>query len=1130
MSVTEDQIPESARDSAHNLADELIRLAETLRAQSNPAQPCAREQVTRASPELTEWLGAMFSGSETQFLSSAEMSQATILPASLSFSPPTSEPIGDFRLLREIGRGGMGVVYEAEQISLGRRVALKVFPFGSISSPHQLQRFQNEVYAAASLHHSNIVPVFMVGSEGGVHFYAMQFIEGLSLATFIRDLKESREHAVGALPQNSPARPEEMSTQAISSTLVTESDRRQQRFRQIAEWGVSVADALDHTHSVGIIHRDIKPANLLLDPHRRVWITDFGIAHIAAREGLTRTGDIVGSLPYASPEQAAGKPGVDRRTDVYSLGATLYELITLQPLYAGDRPALLRQIMAGEPTPILKLQPRAPAELATIVQKAIEPDLHARYQTAAEMADDLRRYLQELPIRAKRPRLLDRIRKWSRRNRGVVRFATVMGLFAVFTLGVCAFLVEHQRQQAHFERESRLAQEERMAAALRLNRYVAGIRRAGRALKAGDADDASQALTESAVVAHPERLNGFEWFHLRQGAQLQRPVLGQHQGMAYCAALSPAGDVLATGGRDGVRLWDLRTHQSLGHLPDHQGDVNGVAFSQDGNWLASSGDDGLVRIHETKHWQRIQELPHDGAVVAAKFVPGRNQLVTAERHFQTDGRSVRGKNVVRLWDTQTWTCLGQLQSHRNIIHALDVSSNGELVASCSSDGEVILWSLDRNEIADRLEDPAGLDQRGYQCVKFAHQAPRLAISGDGLIRIWDFDKQTVHTNPFYRDRFSMQFIAFSPDDDFVVAGGDGTRIFGWHWPTPNGDDVHNCIKFQTTGPLWSATFLDDRYFVTTGRDGAVRLFDTLQADDHRRFPIDSPEELSLTFAPDSRSLWAAGRGVHVLSIDEDRMVSLRTSEVFSHLAVDDRRQVVSATRFGGGVRAWSIAGAQELAQTDCQLLHAPARLLDWKQADRWLVQSAAADWQVLDRRFRATKLPGLELAQAEQIVAARGANRFAVMTTDRRLELYAEGSKKVQQGLGGTSVVAAAMNTDGTRLALGRFNGIIQILDTLNLSTIQEIVTDFPQASLSFSQDGQTLASCDGAAKQSTVYLWNVATGQKLLGLETGCSAIRGLTFSPDGRHLAAAGLTPRDVWEILLWSGESPTEATGSR
>ncbi|WP_373650255.1 serine/threonine protein kinase [Schlesneria sp. DSM 10557] len=400
-----------------------------------------RQAYFRLYPELAEALSDCFDGIE--------------LAHSMRPAPPVAplpefpvSPIGDFQIVREIGRGGMGVVYEAVQLSLGRRIALKVLPFASALDTRQLQRFKNEAQAAAQLHHSNIVPVYAVGCDRGVHFYAMQLINGRSLAEVILELRgDERE---------SPRPPTEATT-AVHQPLVTvantnlrvpqKTGRDRQQFRSAAQIAKQVAEALEYAHEAGVVHRDIKPANLLLDSKGAVWVTDFGLAQVVADVGITQTGDLVGTLRYMSPEQAAGRRvPVDHRTDVYSLGATLYELLTLQPIFAAqDRPTLLQQIFNEEPRPPQQVNRAIPIELETIVLKAIAKNPAERYATAGEMAADLTRFLEERPILARRPTLFDKLRKWMRRHPAFVR--TTLALLVCGTL-VLAYGYRRERQRA----------------------------------------------------------------------------------------------------------------------------------------------------------------------------------------------------------------------------------------------------------------------------------------------------------------------------------------------------------------------------------------------------------------------------------------------------------------------------------------------------------------------------------------------------------------------------------------------------------------------------------------------------------------------------------------------------------
>ncbi len=410
------------------------------------------------------------------------------------------EQLGDFRIIGEIGRGGMGIVYEAEQESLGRHVAVKVLPRQSLLEERHLKRFEREAKTAAGLHHTNIVPIFGVGEQDGYHYYVMQFIRGVGLdaviahlgangeagfvgnapssAVTVQDFRTSDvEQIAAALLQGKFQRPRAgdssfnsgiignndptaivnrnstvSGSQIVDATEVKRSiesdqskqdvtengangrsDRQPQNrdivqeassrgprcWQSIAKIGVQVADALAYAHEQGTLHRDIKPANLLLDPQGIVWITDFGLAKAMQHDDVSGSGDIVGTLRYMAPEQLRGE--ADHRSDIYSLGLTLYELLTFRPAHADvDRRQLIMQPNTYvEPTRPRRLNPSIPLDLETIVLKAIAVEPHDRYQTAGELEADLHCFLEDRPIQARRASMFERFGRWCRRNPAV---------------------------------------------------------------------------------------------------------------------------------------------------------------------------------------------------------------------------------------------------------------------------------------------------------------------------------------------------------------------------------------------------------------------------------------------------------------------------------------------------------------------------------------------------------------------------------------------------------------------------------------------------------------------------------------------------------------------------------------
>jgi hypothetical protein len=350
----------------------------------------------------------------------------------------------------------MGTVYEAVQLSLGRRVALKVLPFAAALDSRQLQRFKNEAQAAALLHHPHIVPVYAVGAERGMHFYAMQMIDGRNLAAVVDELRRSpggisrTVHDPDSMPTGDLHAPTaETRPEPVDRFSTMRTNHAGEFHRTIARLIAQAADALEFAHQNGVVHRDIKPANLLVDAGGNLWVTDFGLAQMQADTGLTQSGDLLGTLRYMSPEQAGGPRGlIDHRTDVYSLGATLYELLTLRPIFDGsDRRTLLHQIMHDEPRPPRAIDRTIPPDLETIVLKATGKHPADRYATAREMADDLNRFLRHEPIRARRATAVQRVRKWLRRHPAVPIAATVILFLLTAASVISAGLILSERDK-----------------------------------------------------------------------------------------------------------------------------------------------------------------------------------------------------------------------------------------------------------------------------------------------------------------------------------------------------------------------------------------------------------------------------------------------------------------------------------------------------------------------------------------------------------------------------------------------------------------------------------------------------------------------------------------------------------
>jgi serine/threonine protein kinase/Tfp pilus assembly protein PilF len=432
-----------------------------------------------------------------------------VLPAALILEevkgpiPPAYEAViptvlGDYRLLREIGRGGMGIVFEAEQITLGRRVALKVLQGAAHVA---VDRFRREAQAAGRLHHTNIVPVFGVGEEAGHHFYVMPFIEGEGLDAWLA--RQTQPIARGG------------NDTAITTPRVAHP-------RTVVGWMIQVADALAHAHEAGVLHRDIKPGNLLLDAEGKVWVTDFGLAKVFEEADLTQPGDVAGTLRYSAPERFRGQSSA--ASDLFSLGLTMAELLSGRAVYDDNDPGqLLRRVMAGE----ARVPPGLPPDLHTILSRLLAPEPERRYTGAADLADDLRRFRDDRPIKARRISTWETFSRWCRRNPTVAGLSAALLLVGILGFGGVVWKWREAEQAARDLRDSlnreadeRGRAEENLSLALEAFERIAGRltpARPGAPWDDGEEPPAPAVVSREAAVVLNDMVRFFERFAAANG-------------------------------------------------------------------------------------------------------------------------------------------------------------------------------------------------------------------------------------------------------------------------------------------------------------------------------------------------------------------------------------------------------------------------------------------------------------------------------------------------------------------------------------------------------------------------------------------------------------------------------------
>jgi serine/threonine protein kinase/WD40 repeat protein len=1037
-------------------ADEKIaELIEELAAKLQAGEPIDLEACARAHPECAERIRWLLPAVQAL----AGLSQPS--PAGPAAPVPVTGTLGDYRILREVGRGGMGVVYEAEQISLGRRVALKVLPFAAVLDPKHLRRFQSEARAAAGLHHPHIVPVYQVGSDRGVHYYAMQFIEGRTLADLIaeRRRQEGAFENGGGWAEGRGSKSAEWGSQeaGAATTLVGRMSHGNTQpldprsaassppealspqaalCREVARLGVQAAEALDHAHQQGVVHRDVKPANLMVDADGQLWVADFGLAQVQGDAGLTVTGDLLGTLRYMSPEQALARRGlVDQRTDVYSLGATLYELLTLRPaLDADDRNQLLQQLAQEEPPPVRRLNPEIPVDLETVLTRAMAKDPAERYATARELADDLQRFLNARPVLARPPTLAQRARKWLRRHRTL---AVSLGVsVALLLVGAILVLADYAAQQHRLaEERGQLAEgQSKLARQRELDRKDLG--REHRQLR----EKHYQTLLEKAASLRHKRLPGYRaqvWKCLREAVGLQ---VARDGGAAIRAeVLACLGDPVGldpvysstVAGQPAPKLPKVFTDK-LPELPAGRRAV--WALSRDGRLFAHMGRQGeLFLWHKTPDGVKpLNRLPPGaiplGGVYVLGFTPDGSILIAGCEEGVIGGR-VPGLQMCLMFNAGN-------------VHSLAVHPSGRLLAVAGR--KVELWSLARGRPLATFPAPA----TAYRVEFSADGKFLLTVPPGRPVTAWPVN-DTLEKRSLDGHEAGVPAVAFSPDGRTLASVSKDLTVRFWDAATGRLRHIGRGHK----DPLEALDFSPDGKWLATGDiAGVVHLWDTASGEARVQLggfkggtpPNSAPGQIwRLRFSPSGRHL-VAGGGRGAVAWDLRSLAGLaeakrrpRKEEVSCHalvlqgvydLAVHPNGEDAVVLDRQGWLYSWNLtrgASARRLGATAKLEL----RALDFDpQGKRLTLVTGNGTLGVLDWKrgtVRDTKL------RAFQIALSPGGRWVATSSPEAEVVVYDLAAERQTLRLPseGGDVWGLAWSPDGGRLAVGLSDGGVAIWD-----------------------------------------------------------------------------------------------------
>ncbi len=1056
----------------------------------------------------------------------------------ISASSETPLSLGRFAVIREIGRGGFGVVYLARDPVLGRDVALKVPRAEVIVAPDSRRRFLREGRAAAGLDHPHIVPVFEAGEIGPFAYIVSAYCEGPTLSTWLRE----RTHPVAA----------------------------RMACRLIAD----LADAVQHAHERGVLHRDLKPSNILLQhgfgspgsdvPSPR--ITDFGLARIM-EEGTnaeeTRSGVPLGSPPYMAPEQAAGKRReIGPATDVYSLGATLYEILSGRPPFQGESYLeTLGQVLADDPVPPRALRPGLPRDLETICLKCLEKETSRRYQTASALRADIERFLRGEPILARPISARLRAAKWVRRRPLLAAILILAGLLASVLIGGIVYrdvlLQEHTRQ---LERE--VTRADANARLARRHLQADQLRRAREALdshqveRAQDILSAIQSDRASSGIDLDPGDPGFPWHYLRRLACREVVVLSDRQAERIMGlALSRDGRTLATGDQDGtIRLRDPETGAPRITLPGHRFPVINLAFAPDGRRLVSAGTDtsgswsSEVFLWDLVSKRRLASLEgfSDHAVEDLRFDPRGEHLWDLSLH-QRDGRRMS------LWDVRDSLDRPLLRwSRPTRATILPVTRDGRIVVLEATGRRFVMHDI----VAGKdLGSSPPIDHH-YELAVPSPDGRLVALGrGSRVVSLWDVASGREKTR-YELSREDLDGLWFGPDGrylalDFrdgdleirdVIAGGIRSIPAGISGPNPWTErafspdgrflarsvsryGVHRPTTIWQLDP-WGlvATYpamlgdTDTLRFTGDGRALIQRIsMSAIRWNDAAHPELAQPdghgdEAWSVAFSPDG-SILASG------SDDDNEARTIKLWEAgtgkflrgwkagpgtVSELAFDRRGRILASAHLDttGEVRLWdpstgrrigALAGHTDRVRT---VAFSP---------DGGMLASAGSDreirlWDMATRRCRvlighANAVRGVAFSPDGMLLAS-ASNDFSVRLWD------STSGVPIRTMMAIAPVASVAFAPDGQSLAAADEKGMVSIWDVRSGGRVRSMAFEQDYfLSLAFSPDGRSLAV---AGKTRTIRIWDPATGQEVLTLEGHKAQVNGLAFSPDGTTLAS--------------------------
>lgn len=954
---------------------------------------------------------------------------------------------GDFELLEEIARGGMGVVYRAKQISLNRTVALKMILSGQFASPMAIGRFRTEARIVASLQHPNIVAIHEVGEAEHQPYFTMDYIIGGNLAELVRD---------GPLPAERAAR-----------------------------YVAQIAVAVQHAHEKGVLHRDLKPSNVLIDAFDQPRVTDFGLARqLSANCEITITGQLLGSPAYMAPEQISGRRSeIGPRTDIYSLGAVLYHLLTGRPPFAtGTMAQTFQQVLTAMPLEPRALNPAIAIDLQTICAKCLEKDPAKRYADAASVAEDLDRFLHGQPIVARPIGKFEKVRRWCGRNRALA--SAMAATLLASCVGVGGIVWQWQRA-------------EKSESVTHLNLYAADMMAASEAITRGDLGMGRRLLEAHRPLPNQEDLRGFEWRYLWQRSRGdQQATLSGHSWIVTCVAYSPDGNVLASGSQDGsIRLWNPHTAELIRAFHANDGAVWTLQFTPRGDQIVAAGSDGRVHVWDVAREHEVESFPGQMAVLspngdvmavsaasllywepAAKislwdFRAKRKLLELTEpgksMGFSPDGKTlaVSGRaSGIRLWDVHSGRLIRVIDTDSEVWSPAFSPNGRKLIAAGHRNAYV--WNLDEETKPIALAHPLNV----WSCSFSPDGTEAVTACSDRGVRLWNVSDWNLK-RALWGHADEVWCAAFAPDGKTLGTGSKDQTVDLWSRRTDA--QPHPIWHTAFSRPLFSPSGASLLTVIETNGESESILWDLAS----RRPMADFPNKVMVGFTPDGR---------HVVGLATDRPV----------------------------VERWSpkSKSIDQLVPLSMNAAHWPFRVVGFTPDWRFFYGIATDGWiGVFDEmsgtrrgsfRWQMPTRPGSATTKIRASAIRPDGTLLAIATEEENdIALFQVPSGRVTKLKGHRDFVCGlSFSPDGNLLASASVDASIKLWNVTTGEPVADLTGHLEEATdLAFSPDGRTLASVE---HQSSVKLWHVATHRPLMSLEYPNAGFH-IAFSPDGKNLA---------------------------